>query len=76
MNNDAELLALGRLLDEAALIALDQTESEIGAASAVPDAIARRIMAIASESGEGSAVKAKAIAWARWRVTGKTTLLM
>jgi len=75
MTDDEELTALGPLLDEAVGIARTRIEAipdgvavtvedqEVQEASAVPDAIAARIMSLSAKSAEGAAVKAKAAAW-------------
>ncbi len=75
MTDDEEIVALGPLLDEAVKIARERMaaipagipvtaeDQEIREASAVPDAIAARIMSLSANSAEGAAVKAKAEAW-------------
>lgn len=69
------MTALGPLLDEAMRITrarikaipdgvpVTVEDQEIKEASAVPDAIAARIMSLLAKSADGVAVKAKAVAW-------------
>lgn len=74
-NPDDDLIALGRLFDEAALIAramieaipatasLPAEQAAIEAASGPPAMLAGKIAAMPARTPEGEAVKARAAAW-------------